>query len=401
MDNTFFIYSNRIYTPMGVTKGYLKIENGTIKDIYESVEGGQIINYEDKIIIPGFIDIHIHGWSTGSFWMRGDYESLANMSKELVRVGVTSYLPTTGADDLNKTKKQLGEGKRFIKDWTPETGSEPIGFHLEGPFLSKEYRGMQKEEYCIHPSLEVYKELLEASGEENVRLMTIAPELPGAKEVIAYSKEKGIQISAGHTSADFEDIKELKDYGIGGFTHVYSGMRGFHHRRPGVVGAAMYFKDMYVEFAKQTGLTVKPEAFEIMYRLKGKEKVILSTDCSGIAFSNEPFYNYIRKCTYTPVGDGIKLKYDDGREQFISHKDVETIRELELSFLGSVKNVVKNIDASIEDIVAMASENPAKYVGVIDRKGTLEPGKDADMLVIDEDFNICDVFVKGVKQDLD
>lgn len=394
-----FLYSERIYTPKGYKKGYLEIENGKIKGIHEDIDN-EYVDYGDEVIVPGFIDIHIHGWATGSFWYEGTESSLENMSKELVKVGVTSYLPTTGTDGVDTINNHLKEGKKALKNYRPEKGADILGFHLEGPFINKEYKGMQKEEYCLDPSIEILEGFFESGGKENIKLITLAPELEGALEFIKYVNKEGIQISVGHSAAEFEDIRDLKDYGLGGFIHTYSGMRGFHHRRLGVVGAAMYFDDMYAEFAKQTGMTVKPEAFAIMYKLKGPERIILTSDSTGLAHVKQPFHHYIRKCTFTPDGDYLKLVYDDGTEDRIYKYDYEKVKDLELSYIDSVKNVVTNVDASIGDIVKMTAENPAKYINVYDKKGSIEKGKDADLLVIDGLWNIKDVYVKGVKQEI-
>lgn len=392
-----YLYSKRIYTPHGFEKGYLKINEGKIAGIHETIQE-DFLDYKDQIIIPGFIDLHSHGWATGSFWYEGTVESLENMSKELVKAGVTSYLATTGTDAVNDINNHLMLGKKAIDNWKPEKGSQILGFHLEGPFINKEFKGMQKEEYCINPSIEILEDFFENGGKENIKLITLAPELDGAIEFIKYANKEGIQISIGHSAADFEDIKELKDYGLGGFTHTFSGMRGFHHRRPGVVGAAMYFDDMYAEFAKQTGMTVSHEVFKIMYKLKGPEGIFLSSDSTGLAHIKEPFHHYVRKCTFMPDGQFVKLVYDDGKVERIDKLDYEKVKNLELSYIDSVKNVVKNIDASVSDIVKMVSENPAKYINMYSSKGSIDLGKDADLLVIDEDWNIKEVFVQGVKQ---
>lgn len=392
-----YLYSKRIYTPKGYKEGYINIENGKIKEILEDIDD-EFIDYGEKIIVPGFIDVHVHGWATGSFVHEGNKKSLEKMSEQMVKEGVTSYLGTLGTDSLEDINNSLKEGKKAIDEYRPEKGSEILGIHLEGPFINVEYKGMQKEEYCIPPSIEILEEFFKSGGKENIKLITIAPELEGSLEFIKFCKKEGIQVSIGHSAAEFEDIKRLKDYGLGGFTHTFSGMRGFHHRRLGVTGAAMYFDDMYAEFAKQTGMTVKPEAFEIMYRLKGPEKIFLTTDAVGLAHVKQPFHHYIRECTFKPDGDHLIMEYDDGRVERISKDDYEKVKDIELGFLGSVKNVIRNIDVSIGDIVKMASENPAKYINVYDKKGSIEKGKDADLLVIDCDFNLKDVYVKGVKQ---
>ncbi|MBC8590131.1 N-acetylglucosamine-6-phosphate deacetylase [Wansuia hejianensis] len=394
-----YLYSERIYTPQGFKTGYIEVEDGKIKNILEDVDG-EFIDYKDYIIVPGFIDVHIHGWATGSFWYEGTKESIENMSKELVKIGVTSFLPTSGTDSVETINNHLLQGRKAIENYSPEKGADILGFHLEGPFINKEFKGMQREEYCLNPSIKILEEFFESGGKENIKLITLAPELDGSLEFIKYVNREGIQISIGHSAAEFEEIKELKDYGLGGFTHTFSGMRGFHHRRLGVAGAAMYFDDMYAEFAKQTGMTVKPEAFAIMYKIKGPEGIFLTSDCTGLAHVKEPFHHYIRECTFVPDGDYLKLEYDNGKVDRIYKYDYDMVKDLELSYLKSVQNVVKNVDASIGDIVKMTAENPAKYIDVYDKKGSIEKGKDADLLVIDGLWNLQDVYVKGVKQEI-
>lgn len=394
-----YLYSERIYTPQGFKTGYIEVEDGKIKNILEDVDG-EFIDYRDYIIVPGFIDVHIHGWATGSFWYEGTKESIENMSKELVKIGVTSFLPTSGTDSVETINNHLLQGRKAIENYSPEKGADILGFHLEGPFINKEFKGMQREEYCLNPSIKILEEFFESGGKENIKLITLAPELDGSLEFIKYVNREGIQISIGHSAAEFEEIKELKGYGLGGFTHTFSGMRGFHHRRLGVAGAAMYFDDMYAEFAKQTGMTVKPEAFAIMYKIKGPEGIFLTSDCTGLAHVKEPFHHYIRECTFVPDGDYLKLEYDNGKVDRIYKYDYDMVKDLELSYLKSVQNVVKNVDASIGDIVKMTAENPAKYIDVYDKKGSIEKGKDADLLVIDGLWNLQDVYVKGVKQEI-
>ena len=396
-----YIYSENIYTPDGFQEGYLKIENGIIEGIYPNPENNEgIISYGQNIVLPGFIDIHLHGWGTGSFTGQGTEESLKNMSRDLVKVGVTSYLATSGTESLDYLNFQLKEARNAINNWQAHMGAEILGLHLEGPFVNKEYKGMMKEEYFINPSIEIFHNFLDIGGEENIKLITMAPELPNSEEFIKYVNKKSIQISIGHSAAEFEDIQRLKDFGLGGFTHTYSGMKGFHHRRLGVVGAAMYFEDMYAEFAKQTGMTVKPEAFEIMYRLKKPEKIILTTDCVGLAHMSNEFYHYIRKQSFIPQGDYIKVVNEDGSYELVDKYNYEEVKNLELSYLESVKNVIKNVGASVKDIAKMTSENPAKYIGIYRKKGSLEKGKDGDIIVIDDEWNLIDVYVNGIKQNI-
>lgn len=389
------LHSNNIHTPDGVVSGFITVLDGKISKIEKEKPSDDFIEYGNLHIIPGFIDLHVHGFSTGSFWYEKTAESLRRMSESMIQAGVTTFLGTTGTDSIETIKESLREAKYAIRDWRPERGSRILGVHLEGPFINKEFKGMQKEEHCINPDLKLTEELLEEAGEGNVYLMTLAPELPGAKEIIQHLNQKGVQVSIGHSAADLELIGELKEYGLGGVTHMYSGMRGFHHRRPGVVGAALYFDDLYCEFAKQTGMTVSHEAFKIAYKVKGSERIMLCTDATGLAHIDHPFYHYIRKESYTPDGDYVLIKSDDGPERRIRKTNFDEVNSLELSYLESVKNIQKEHGLSIDDIITMASINPAKYIGVYDRLGSLEERKYADLLIVDDDFTLIDIFVEG------
>lgn len=387
------IYSKHIYTPNGILDGFIEIEDRKIKKVIEKNRANYIkyLNYENKHIIPGFIDNHIHGWATGSFWKDGTREYMIKMKRDLVKEGVTSFLGTTGTDTIERTKRVLKEAKKVLDSENDIDGANMYGIHLEGPFISKEYKGMQKGEYCLPPSIEILKEFMDVVGDDNIKLMTIAPELDGALEVIDFCTRNNIVTQVGHSSAKFEDVKKAIKYGLKGATHTYSGMRGFHHRELGVVGAIMYFDELYAEFAKQTGLTVKPEAFDIMFKLKGIDKMLLSTDDVALARGDEPFYHYIRKAKFIPEGDYIKIVHDDGKEEVLDRTKYENIKDLELGFFGSVKNILKRGVYSLAEISQMASYNPAKYMGIDDIKGSIEENKDADILILSDkyDLEIC------------
>ena len=407
------IYSKHIYLEGRKITGLLRIEDKKIIDIVENTEeftkdslkdyilndlkwgnDNEIIDYSDFIIIPGFIDNHIHGWGTGSFWFEKSKKSITEMQKNLPKEGVTSFLATTGADTIEEILNQIDEANEIYE--SDQIGAEVIGVHLEGPFISKDYKGMQKEENCILPNLEFMKSFYNRQKSKDlIKLMTMAPELEGAKEVAEFCKDKGIQLSIGHTGSTFDKIKEMKDYGFGGFTHTFSGMRGMHHRELGVAGAALYFDDMYCEFAKQTGLTVRHEAFDIALRIKTSDKIILATDCCGLAMTDKPWHHYVRKITLIPQEEGVLIKHDDGREELIDNSKYENVRALEMSYIDSVKNVIKHSKVDIFDIMKMASINPAKYVNVFDKKGSIDINKDADLLVVDDEFNLIQTILKG------
>lgn len=394
-----YLKSKNIYFPNQMKKdGYLKIEEGKILGFFkEAPEDALVEDYGDNMLIPGFIDQHIHGWGTGSFANDKSEKSINEMRKNLPYEGVTSFLATSGAEPIGDLIEGIKNAGKVMKEQKDE-GATLLGVHLEGPFINKEFKGMQREECCIDPDMEIMNRFMEAQLEPHtIKLMTLAPELENAKELIEFCKENKIQINIGHSAASFDLIAELKEYGLGGVTHMFSGMRGLHHREPGVAGAAMYFEDLMCEFAKQTGMTVRPEAFAIVWRLKGANRIIMTTDCAGMALSKKQKYHYIRKQTFIPDGNHLIIRNDDGSEERVDITEYTNVRELELSYIKSIRNLIANVNPSVHEIIKITAENPAKYIGVYDKKGSLEKGKDADILVVNKDFEIQATYCMGRK----
>jgi N-acetylglucosamine-6-phosphate deacetylase len=393
------LYSKHIILEQDTFDGFLEMEDGKIKGLYKGYEG-PYEDFSDEIIFPGFIDIHVHGWATGSFWFQKTKESVKEMCRTLPFAGVTSFLATSGADTLEEIERCIlaaddgwdeteGENKG-------QNGAELLGVHLEGPFINPQYRGMQKEECCIEPNLQVMKELYSSFRHKQLcRHMTIAVERDHAREVLDFCRDHGIQTAVGHSGATFHEIASIKDAGIGGVTHMFSGMRGFHHREPGVVGAALYFDDLMCEFAKQTGMTVSHEAFDIAFRLKGSDRIILTTDCSGLARTQSQFDHYVRKIRFVKDGELVRLDHYDGRQEWIDPKDYDAVKELELSYAKSVKNMAGHTKVTWHDIMKMTSFNPAKYIHADDRKGSIKPGMDGDLTIMDQDLNLVSTFCRG------
>lgn len=394
-----YLKSENIFFPHQIKRsGYLKIEEGKIAGYFPEVSSdAQVIDYGQAYLIPGFIDQHIHGWGTGSFNNDKSVHSINEMKKNLPYEGVTSFLATSGAEPIEDLLEGIVHVKEVLET-QKDDGATCLGVHLEGPFINKEFKGMQREDCCIDPDMSIMQQFLEAQGNRQViRLMTLAPELPQAKECITCCKENNIQINIGHSAATFDCIAQLKEFGLDGVTHMFSGMRGLHHRELGVAGAAMYFDDLMCEFAKQTGMTVKPEAFSIVYQVKGPDKIIMTTDCGGMALTKKEKYHYIRKQTFIPdpAHHQLILRNDDGSEMIVDTTDYKHVRNLELSYIKSIRNLIKNVHPSIHDIMKITAENPARYLGISDHKGSLEQGKDADILVVNENFDILAVYCMG------
>lgn len=387
------LHTKNLCTLDGVIEGYVHIADEKIVNI--TTECTQdYLEYGDAYILPGYIDLHIHGWATGSFWMEKTPASIREMITYLPRCGVTSFLATTGADSMEETMRYIEAGNQVYKQ-QPQ-GAQLLGLHMEGPFINKAYKGMQKEEHCFMPDVSIMKQFYQAQEDKHmIKLMSLAPELEGAKELIQFCHEHQIQCSIGHSGASFDCIKELKAYGLGGVTHMFSGMKSFHHRDLSVVGAALYFDDLYCEFAKQSGMTVKHEAFDFVYRLKTVDKVYLTTDCEGMAKAKEPFYHYIRKERFEPENGMLKITKDSGEVTYKNPSIYDEVKDIEISYAKSVQNMMAHTNMDMVSLSKITSLNPAKYIGVDDKKGSIAVGKDADLVILDATYGVLATYCKG------
>ncbi|GDX06948.1 N-acetylglucosamine-6-phosphate deacetylase [Buttiauxella sp. A111] len=400
MSDVTALKSTHIVTPDGIRAGYLLIENGTILGIEDSWSG-PATDYGSSYLMPGFVDIHVHGWGRGSFAYKGDHASLVNMSRDLVSSGVTSYLATSGTMPDDFLKSSLAAAAEYLEAAKPSDGAEVIGVHMEGPWINPKHLGMQRADCLQSPSIEGFEQF-NAQARGHIRLVTLAPELEGSLPFIRYLHGKGITVSAGHTDATFDQITAAIDAGLKHFTHAFSAMRGFHHRELGVVGALMYYPDVYAEVAKQSGITIKPQAFDILYRLKGDRRLVLMSDCMGYADFPEgyEFHHYLRQETFRIRHGKLEITAKNGECQQVSPDDWPVVSGLEMNFLDSVKNIVGRLEKGLESVAQIACHNPAVLAGVASKKGSLAAGKDADILCLDQALNLTHVWCRGVHQPL-
>ncbi|MGB3253424.1 N-acetylglucosamine-6-phosphate deacetylase [Buttiauxella gaviniae] len=400
MTETVALKSTRIITPDGCVDGYVIFTNGKIEAVTHNYQG-EALDYGDHWLMPGFVDIHVHGWGRGSFAYKGDKNSLVHMSRDLVSSGVTSWLATSGTMPHDFLEYSVKNAAEYISEVTPQAGAEVLGVHMEGPWISPKHLGMQRADCLQAPSVSGFEHFNQLAG-GNIRLVTLAPELEGALEMIRHLHAKGITASAGHTDATFDQITAAIEAGLSHFTHAFSAMRGFHHRELGVVGALMYYPDVYAEVAKQSGITIKPQAFDILYRLKGDRRLVLMSDCMGYADFPEgyEFHHYLRQETFRIHNGQLNITAQNGTCQHISPDDWPAISGLEMSFLDSVKNIVDRLENGLVSVARIACHNPAVLAGAEKRKGSLTAGKDADILVLNDDLILQDVWCRGVKQPL-
>lgn len=358
----------------GIVKTDLTIKDSKIAS-FEKVEDA--IELEDKyIVVPGFIDRHIHG-ANGSDAMYATEKDLDNISKTIASEGVTSFLPTTMTDDKNRIIKALNCIKEYIESGKI-VGAQVIGAHLEGPFISAKHKGAQPLEYILPCKVESFKEFQDASG-DNIREVTFAYEENGA-ELCKYLHANNITASIGHSDAKCEDVFKAVLDGATSTTHTYNAMKGLHHREAGTVGGAFLSDEIYCEVICDF-VHVSPSAIKVLFKMKGLDKVTLITDALECKHCPDGMYKL--------AGQDVILK---GKEARLTDG---TLAGSTLYMNDAIKNVKNLLGLTLPEAINLASINPAKALNVQDRKGSIAIGKDADFAIIDKDLNVYMTVVKG------
>lgn len=373
-----YIYAETFYFPHDVKgPGYLEVNEGTFGTfLTEKPEDGEIVDYSGKQIAPGLVDTHIHGFK-GHDVMDNDVEGLNVIAKGILEGGVTSFLPTTltaTTEQLNDVCQTIGENADFIK------GAKIRGIFLEGPFFSEKHKGAQNPKYMGDPSIEKLEKWQElAQGQ--VKKIAIAPEREGTLDFIDYATENHIHTAIAHTDATYEECKAAVEHGANIFVHTYNGMRGLHHREPGVVGAAISLKDAFSELICD-GHHVHPVAAEIVMDAHGREKTMFVTDCMRGG----------------GMGDGesklgeFEVVIQDGAARLKSNG---SLAGSVLELIQAVQNVVKWGIATPQEAIQMASRIPAESVEIDDVCGQIKEGYAADFLVLDQDLQLEKTYLDG------
>lgn len=369
-----------VYTSDGVLRGVtVIIQNGIIADITASklqqVDLHFPANYH---LIPGLIDLHVHGIN-GCDVMDATSEALATISKTLAREGTTAFLATTMTAASDRIEKALIAVRDYIADQHHVLGATMLGVHLEGPFISSKKAGAQCAQHIFLPNVEQL-ERWQQLAKKNIKLVTFAPELPHSEDLIKYLKKNNMIAAMGHSDATYEETLTAIHQGCGYVTHLFNAMRGMHQREPGLVTAALLSQDTWAELIVD-GVHLHPAIVNLILKVKGKEKMILITDAMRA----------------TCLANGV---YDLGGQQVEVKNNSATLPDGTLA--GSVlrmpiaiKNMVKFTQCDFLDAVHMASENPAKALGIFDKKGSIALGKDADLVVLDEHLNVVMTICRG------
>ncbi len=358
-----------------------KIEIGNVEidgDRFSALNSNKVgEDYTGYIMVPGFIDQHTHGAVGRDFTTVKSVEEIEEILKFYISKGVTSVYPTLLTEHDEVIFKQL----ELICEASKKN---PIikGIHIEGPFLSKKYKGAQLEECLQNPSIAKCDEYIKHSH-GLFKLMTIAPELEGSEEVIKYLVSKGIRVSLGHSDATFDETKRAVKAGATCITHCMNAMRGIHQHDPSITLAAWYFDELYNEIILD-GVHVKPEIVEFIRKMKGNEKVIGVTDslmCAGL-----PDGEY--KIGVTPI-------IVKGENCVIKETGVRAGSNLNME--RAFKNIKKFSNLNDIEAAKITSLNSAKMLGICRDFASIQAKKVADFIIFDKDYNIKEVYISGEK----
>ena len=373
------IKSSRIYGEGGLMDGAILVEGGKIASLFQRDAipdvDAQVFDYGDSRIIPGIIDLHVHGfkgWAAKTL----DKEEVKNMARALPSVGVTAFQPTNSAWDYQV------ENNAAIADAMEEgyEGARMLGIHMEGPFSNVKRHGGTAAKDVKPCSLELMKQFWDA-GRGHVTYMTIACEVPGADEVIDFCLERGMILGMGHSDATYAEAMHAFNKGVKVGIHSFNAMRPIHQREVSLYGAVLLDNRVYNELIPDF-YHVCPEMIQILLRMKPTHKILLMSDSDAMSAMRPGKYN-------------IKGVINISEKNGLMHLEDGTINSSSKYVLYGIGNLVEKLGVSMEDAIQMASRTPAELMGIQRHKGSILPTKDADLAVIDDEYESIATFVEG------
>lgn len=369
------IRSKNVWLDEVLKPAVIEVEGNVIKNILDyDTEADE--DYGEEWILPGFIDIHTHGYADCDS-NHPTADRLQMWAKAAPKEGLTSFLATTSTQPYEDNIKALEIIGDFIE--TEYDGAEILGINMEGNFICHEFKGAQNPKYIVEPDADVLKDYIEAS-KHHLRTVLYAPERDKNFAFLKYAVKEGVSVSAGHSAATYDEVKNAVAQGLRGITHTGNGMRPFRHRDPGIYGAAMNIDELYAETIAD-GAHVDFEAVNILGRMKGKDRLVMVTDAgmgkdvpvelSGLTINPETM------AMYTPDGIlcGSAMPYYQG-----------------------FRNLIEKARLPFVTAVNASSINPARYLKVDKSKGSIEKGKDADFVIMSKNYDLKQVYCRGAKQ---
>ncbi|WDI01592.1 N-acetylglucosamine-6-phosphate deacetylase [Paenibacillus urinalis] len=380
------IYGNVVTKDSVIEDGVVVIENETI--VYAGTQAALPLRWNEGVIetftsengyiLPGFIDIHVHGGG-GEDFMNSDENVLDTITSYHASQGTTTMLATTMTAPKDWIEKVLSEVNKYRSKEMPY--AQLAGVHLEGPFISPKWPGAQNPEHISLPNVD-WLISWEQQYPELVRQVTLAPEQQGAHEVIAWLKDKEIIAALGHTDATYEEVEAAVEVGLHHAVHTFNAMTPLHHRKPGVAGAVLSDERISAEVIAD-GIHVHPAAVSLLAQLKSRlQKLVLITD--AISATGLEDGNYTLGDLPVIVKEGV-ARLEDG----------VTLAGSTLTMIRGFRFLVQEAGLDIIEASQAASHNPAELLGILDATGTIEQGKQADLLLLDDSLQLKQVWIKG------
>lgn len=381
------IQAGRALTPLEeIPDAAVVFEDGRIISVgpragVEAPAGAKQVLARDATIVPGFVDIHVHG-AGGHDFMSSTEEAMTTVASTIVRHGTTSAVATTVTAPPDETRRCLESISRFIlnnPNSSREAAAEIIGIHMEGPFISSVRRGVHPAGAIAKPSVSLLDRYLEAAG-GTAKILTLAPEIPGAMELVERAYAKGLVVGLGHTDATYEQAHTAISKGARHAVHVFNAMRPFSHRETGVLGAVLTDPSVTAEIIAD-GVHVDDPAIRLLLAAKGTDLVLLVSDGTAATGMRDGCY---RLGTFdVTVTDGI-CRNQEGK-----------LAGSTLTLDRAVQRMVR-LGVPLIEAVRMATYNPARRLGMEDRKGVLRVGADADFVLLTPELKIANVFARGI-----
>jgi N-acetylglucosamine-6-phosphate deacetylase len=383
------ILVGRAFTPeREIRDAVVLVEDGKITTLGSRSEitvpqAAKRAEYPAATLIPGFVDLHVHG-AGGHDVMQATPESLAAVAGALARGGTTSFLATTVTSAPDVLCQSAVGIARYIHAQSnpasnPVPGAEILGIHFEGPFISHERRGVHPEQWIAAPSLPLFDRMC-AAASGTTRILTLAPELPGAMDLVDAARNAGIVVSLGHTDATYDQAMDAIHHGARHAAHVFNAMRPFSHRESGVLGAVLTSPEVTAELIAD-GVHVDAAAMQLLIKAKSNGGVVLVSD--GTAATGMPDGSY-RLGNFDVLVKGGVVRNADGK-----------LGGSALTLDRALRNIVA-LGIPLDEAVRMLTLYPARVLGIDSRKGVLAPGADADLVFLNNDLQLTKVITRGI-----